>query len=183
MSGSRRSLLFALPLIAAAGLGGMFLFGLNRDPNHVPSNLIDRPAPQFDLPGLAGGRFTDADLPQGEAAVVNCAAGKDRTGILCALTHYTLGVDDDTIIADYELTNEAADVAERLPEAARQFNAYIGKDYPDEVYHPFVGVHRDFLDAALESIVSRSGGIEAYLAEHLKVGDPEIEVLRSKFLV
>ena len=122
-------------------------------------------------------------LQEGEAAVVNCAAGKDRTGILCALTHHVMGVDRDAIFADYELTNEAADVAERLPEAARQFNAYIGKDYPDEVYHPFVGVHRDFLDAALESIVSRSGGIEAYLAEHLKVGDPEIEVLRSKFLV
>ncbi len=124
-----------------------------------------------------------ANLEDGEAAVVNCAAGKDRTGILCALTHHVLGVDRDTIFADYELTNEAAKVAERLPEAARQFNAYIGKDYPDAVYHPFVGVDGVFLDAALESIVTKSGGIDTYLAETLNVGDKQVEALQEKFLV
>lgn len=66
-----RRLVFALPLIAIAGLGGMFFFGLGRDPSHLPSNLIDRPVPSFDLPGLDGGRFTDADLPRGEPMVVN----------------------------------------------------------------------------------------------------------------
>ena len=124
-----------------------------------------------------------ADLEEGEAAVVNCAAGKDRTGILCALTHFCLGVDRDTIFVDYELTNEAAGVEERLPEMARQFNAYIGKDYPAEVFHPFVGVHADFLDAALESIDQQSGGVEAYLAETLSVGEREIARLQEKFLV
>lgn len=124
-----------------------------------------------------------ASLGEGEAAVVNCAAGKDRTGILCALTHHVLGVDETTIFADYELTNEAADVETRLPEMARQFNTYIGKDYPDEVYHPFVGVHADFLTAALESMVDQAGDLNTYLAETLGVGEAETAHLRSKFLV
>ncbi|MEM1389956.1 MAG: tyrosine-protein phosphatase, partial [Pseudomonadota bacterium] len=42
-------------------------------------------------------------LPDGQAAVVNCAAGKDRTGVLCALTHIVLGVDQETIMQDYLL--------------------------------------------------------------------------------
>lgn len=124
-----------------------------------------------------------AELGSGEAAVVNCAAGKDRTGILCALTHHVLGVDEATIFADYELTNEAADVAGRLPEMARQFNTYIGKDYPDEVFQPFVGVHADFLSAAMESVTAQAGGLDTYLADTLGVGDAEKAHLRAKFLI
>jgi len=124
-----------------------------------------------------------ADLGAGEAAVVNCAAGKDRTGILCALTHHVLGVDRDTIFADYELTNHAADVATRLPEMARMFNQHIGKDYADEVYHPFVGVSAEFLHGALDSMTERAGSLDAYLAETLGVGASETEQLREKFLV
>lgn len=37
-------------------------------------------------------------------AVFHCAAGKDRTGLLAALILGSLGVDDDTVVADYELT-------------------------------------------------------------------------------
>ncbi len=124
-----------------------------------------------------------ATLADGDAAVVNCAAGKDRTGILCALTHHVLGVDRDTIFADYELTNDAADVAERLPEMARMFNQHIGKDYPEDVYHPFVGVSAEFLHGALGSIDERAGNVDAYLAETLGVGAKEAEHLREKFLV
>lgn len=124
-----------------------------------------------------------ARLQEGDAAVVNCAAGKDRTGILCALTHHVLGVDHETIFADYELTNEAANVTERLPEMARLFNQHIGKDYADDVYHPFVGVDGAFLDGALASIAERAGSLDNYLASSLNVGGAEIAHLREKFLV
>ncbi|MEO1303531.1 MAG: tyrosine-protein phosphatase [Pseudomonadota bacterium] len=121
-------------------------------------------------------------LQEGEAAVVNCAAGKDRTGILCALTHHVLGVDRDAIFADYELTNEAANVEERLPEMARLFNEHIGKDYDHQVYHPFVGVDAKFLAAALDSMESQSGSVDTYLSETLGVGASERDQLRRAYL-
>ena len=123
-----------------------------------------------------------AALGNDEAAVVNCAAGKDRTGILCALTHHVLGVDRDAIFADYELTNDAADVATRLPEMARLFNEHIGKDYDHAVYHPFVGVDVEFLQAALDSIKEQSGDLDTYLSETLGVGPIEGEQLRAALL-
>ncbi len=123
-----------------------------------------------------------AELAPDEAAVVNCAAGKDRTGILCALTHHVLGVDREAIFADYELTNQAADVASRLPEMARLFNDHIGKDYDHAVYHPFVGVDIGFLEAALASIEGESGTLDDYLSDTLGVGAAEIEQLRRQFL-
>ncbi len=121
-------------------------------------------------------------LESGQSAVVNCAAGKDRTGILCALTHHVLGVDRATIFEDYLLTNKAANVETRLPEMARMFNQHIGKDYPDAVYHPFVGVSAVFLEAAYDSIERQSGSLDVYLANTLGIGAVERDAMRARLL-
>ncbi len=47
-----RKLLFLLPVALFAALLVAFAIGLNHDPSLLPSALIDRPAPNFDLPGL-----------------------------------------------------------------------------------------------------------------------------------
>lgn len=49
---------FILPVIAFMALVGFFAFGLTKDPKELPSQLIDRPLPEFSLPGIeavAGG--------------------------------------------------------------------------------------------------------------------------------
>jgi len=66
-----RRFLFGLPVLLFAVLAGYFLVGLGRDPSVLPSALIDRPAPAFDLPGpgpRAG--LATADLP-GRVTLVN----------------------------------------------------------------------------------------------------------------
>ncbi|MGB3627355.1 MAG: tyrosine-protein phosphatase [Henriciella sp.] len=123
-----------------------------------------------------------ATLPDEDAVLVNCAAGKDRTGILCALTHHVLGVSTDDIFLDYELTNSAARADERLPEARDYFNSMLGKTYDDEVYRPFLGVERQFLEAALASIKERSGSLDAYLNETLGVDAAKRETIRETLL-
>ena len=48
-------------------------------------------------------------LAEAEGPVlIHCAAGKDRTGLLAALTHHLMGVERDDIFADYLLTNALA---------------------------------------------------------------------------
>jgi cytochrome c biogenesis protein CcmG/thiol:disulfide interchange protein DsbE len=47
-----RKLLFLLPVALFAGLLVAFAIGLRHDPSLLPSALINRPAPNFDLPGL-----------------------------------------------------------------------------------------------------------------------------------
>ena len=71
-----RRALYLLPLLLFAVIAGYFLWGLasDRNPNLVPSALIDKPAPAFDLPPLEGlGRpgLATADLQNGEVALVN----------------------------------------------------------------------------------------------------------------
>lgn len=65
------------------------------------------------------------------SAVFYCAAGKDRTGILAALVLALLGVDDDTIAADYALTRAALEaIVERLGRS-RGYRAMLAALPPD----------------------------------------------------
>ena len=122
-------------------------------------------------------------LGSDEGGLVNCAAGKDRTGILCGLTLTALGVDEQTILDDYEFTNVAAKVDERLPEATSYYNNLMGKSYSEDVYRPFVGVHRDFLITAWSAIRDKHGNIETYLTDVIGVDVEKRETLRQGYLL
>ena len=51
--------------------------------------------------------------------VFQCAAGKDRTGVLAALVLATLGVDEESIVSDYTRTAEVIDVIRQRDAALR----------------------------------------------------------------
>ena len=72
----RRRWLYLLPVLAFGGLAIALAFGLGEDPSEVPSPLIDKPVPVFELPPVPDRveGFSDADLKQGEVALVNVFA-------------------------------------------------------------------------------------------------------------
>ncbi len=49
-----RRLLYLLPFLLFIGVGVAFYLGFQRDPRDIPSALIDKPVPTFDLPPLPG---------------------------------------------------------------------------------------------------------------------------------
>lgn len=61
---------FLIPAAVLAGLVVLFAVGLQLDPTKVPSPLIGKPAPAFDLPTLEGSRLALATL-QGRPVLVN----------------------------------------------------------------------------------------------------------------
>lgn len=64
---------FALiPVAILLVIGGFFAFGLTRDPKALPSTMIDRPMPQFDLARITSERepLTNGDLV-GKVSLVN----------------------------------------------------------------------------------------------------------------
>lgn len=96
-------------------------------------------------------------------AVIHCAAGKDRTGVLAALTHAALGVGRDDMIADYLLTNAAVDLERRAPGIAVQLERMTGRKASHAAVVAFLGVEADFLDAAFQAMIDRAGSIDGYL--------------------
>jgi cytochrome c biogenesis protein CcmG/thiol:disulfide interchange protein DsbE len=68
---------YLLPLGLFLVLALYFAVGLTKDPKIIPSALIDKPAPEFILPPVAGGTspgFATADLKKGQVSVVNVFA-------------------------------------------------------------------------------------------------------------
>ena len=68
---------YLLPLGLFLVLALYFAIGLTKDPKIIPSALIDKPAPEFILPPVAGGTspgFATADLKKGQVSVVNVFA-------------------------------------------------------------------------------------------------------------
>jgi cytochrome c biogenesis protein CcmG, thiol:disulfide interchange protein DsbE len=69
-----RRLLYLIPVVVFAAVGIGLAVGLTRDPGTLPSALVDRPVPQFELPALEGADgLSDADL-KGRVSLVNVFA-------------------------------------------------------------------------------------------------------------
>lgn len=103
-------------------------------------------------------------------AVVNCTAGKDRTGLIVALLLGLAGVPEETIVTDYALSG--ACLAGVYLDEARQRAAAQGFSYD-----LLVLCNPDFMRATLAHLNQRYGGIEAYVRA-AGLGDAEIDQLR-----
>jgi len=68
---NRRLKLF-VPVVVFLAMAGFLLFGLTRDPNVVPSALVNRPLPEFRHPSLFPelGEYTNKDFA-GEILLIN----------------------------------------------------------------------------------------------------------------
>lgn len=109
--------------------------------------------------------LADSDRP----VLIHCAAGKDRTGMLAALTHHLLGVGHDDLMEDYLLTNVAVDLEGRAPSIAEQIRRSTGRAASHDAVVAFMGVEPAYLEAALAAIDARHGSIDAYLEQALGV--------------
>jgi protein-tyrosine phosphatase len=123
------------------------------------------------LTGLAD----DTRLP----AVFHCAAGKDRTGMVAALLLSVLGVSNEDILDDYELTS-------RYRHAART-EAFVERlrterGVAPEVAAGILRTPRWAMQGALVELEGRYGGIDGYLTGPAEA-DPSVpEALRALLL-
>lgn len=108
--------------------------------------------------------------PGGLPAVVNCTAGKDRTGLITALVLGLAGVPEEVIVADYALSGACLEGV-YLEEARERAEAQGFS------YDLLVLCDPDFMRVTLAHLKARYGGIEAY-ARATGLGDAEIDRLR-----
>jgi len=104
-------------------------------------------------------RIADADGP----VLVHCTAGKDRTGLVIALTLCALEVDRAVILADYSATaaNLAGEWTHRMVGKARRFRVRL----TDELLVILGGSPPEALAGVLDWLDIEYGGVIAYLEE------------------
>lgn len=126
------------------------------------------------LVGLGGALRLIAE-PSHAPVVIHCMAGKDRTGVLCALTLSLLGVPDADIATDYALS-EAAQL--------RYAAAVQRKEIQDEtvaVPQPFLGCPPQAMLLFLTGLRQRYGSVAGYVAA-AGVTEADITGLRDHLL-
>ena len=131
-----------------------------------------------DLYGRYFQRLPEADGP----VLINCHAGKDRTGVLCALTLHVLGVARDEIYDDYLLTNSHNRADARAISLARQFEDTHGRPVRESLLRHVMAADASYLDAAFAAIKTARGDVDSYLEEILGVTDERRERIRARFL-
>src|SRR4051794_20255693 len=115
-----------------------------------------------------------ANLPM----VFHCTAGKDRTGLMAMLLLGALGVSDDDIVADYELTTRYRS-NKRLAILGPELEK-VGVDI--ESVRPFLTAQAPVMAATLAKLHADHGSIEEFLVSSGGVTGATIEQLRASLL-
>ncbi|MDB5968410.1 MAG: hypothetical protein JWQ90_860 [Hydrocarboniphaga sp.] len=107
--------------------------------------------------------------------LIHCAAGKDRTGFVCAMILHALGVARDTIEADYMLSDR-----------------HFGRERIAAILHSGDGpvpagvdafrVRSEYLEEVLACIEREHRGVDGYLEQQAGLSPPRRDQLRSRLL-
>ncbi len=102
--------------------------------------------------------------------LIHCNAGKDRSGVGVALILEALGVDRETIMEEYLLTNEISRIEDKAVFLSKESkNSSRGnrfsKGVPASAWLPIVGVRAEMLEAFYASVDEKYGSMDAFLTE------------------
>lgn len=118
-----------------------------------------------------------ANLP----LLFHCTGGKDRTGVIAALLLHICGVPRDVIVADYSLTNLAA---ERSLAAVRE--AFHATKMPPgvrlEQFYPLFSARPEILERAFAYIEKTYDSLDAYLRGAVGLRDVDIRAIRENLV-
>lgn len=105
--------------------------------------------------------------------LVACSQGKDRTGVVCALLQLLVGWTREQVVQDYLASEEGlAGVRDSL----------VSRDFVSVGLDPsFAHVSRDAIEAFIDTVDKRFGGIDNYFLNHLQLTSAEIAQLRQNF--
>lgn len=117
--------------------------------------MLDQNGPLF--AGIIRATADSANLP----LVIHCTAGKDRTGLAVALLLLALGVPEETVIADYTLSNRAFDLLAGRMRSEMEPLYRLGFD--EAQLRPFLLAEARTLAGALLHLLRRYGSVEQYL--------------------
>jgi protein-tyrosine phosphatase len=115
----------------------------------------------------------------GRPVVFHCTAGKDRTGLVAALLLEVLGVDRETVLDDFQLTERYAGPREESHGWRRMIEFGVA---PEAAAGAF-GAPRPMMSDVLDVLDARYGGAECYLVDQARVTPDTLANLRDHLLV
>lgn len=127
-------------------------------------------------------KFFECLLEHKEGALLwHCSAGKDRTGLGAAFLLTILGVNRQTVLEDYSLTNVYfQDILKKMEIQLASFG--LTEAEMEVMRAVAVGVNPAYLEKALDTIEEQYGSLEWYLEKELGITEEKRLKLQEMYL-
>lgn len=126
------------------------------------------------------GFFREVLDANGDTVLFHCVHGKDRTGNAAMLLLSVLGVDKETIIADFMLTNDYF-VAERQENYDRVYRLTKNKAIATDFSY-LDGVSREWIETSFDTIETYYGSVENFLVKAVGLSKKDLQKIRNAYL-
>lgn len=156
------------------------------DVDASPRMLEDKPLAEMYADFLLVGKgafrtiFEAIDEQDELPAVIHCAAGKDRTGVTIALLLRVLGVPDETIVADYAITDR--NMARMIEGWKRSNPRPAAEEEATRIPEQLIRATPGTMEAFLVALDATHGSAEGYLRS-VGVTNDQLDRLRGNLLV
>jgi protein-tyrosine phosphatase len=127
--------------------------------------------------GTIGRIFKELAAPDRLPALVHCAAGKDRTGLVVALLLESLGTPRETVVADYAMTG-----ALRPNRVQHYMDILVPEGIDPDAVSPLFESPADAMKLTLGAIDSEFGTVYGFLTEAAGVPPEVLATLRANLL-
>ncbi|TQN66577.1 Tyrosine-protein phosphatase [Colletotrichum shisoi] len=113
--------------------------------------------------------------------LVHCTAGKDRTGVICALILSLCGVSDEVVAHEYSLTDIG--LQDRREEIVNHLLATDALKGNPEGARRMIGSPKESMLATLAKLREDYGSVEAYVQNRCRLSAEAISQIRSNLTV
>ncbi|WP_308637234.1 tyrosine-protein phosphatase [Paenibacillus silvisoli] len=165
---------------ATADLMSMIQSGMMKDEASAVQMMAGFNKQMVDAPKFYVQLMELLNDPANIALVQHCTAGKDRTGLGSAIILLALGVDGQTVMNDYLLSNVYREEANKKTiEGVKQ---QIKDENVVAAITALMGVQKEFLQAAIDEMKAEYGSIDGFLEKGLGITKQERAKLKAMYL-
>ena len=123
-----------------------------------------------------------ADLAQDNSTphLFHCTSGKDRTGFGASIFLLALGVPEETVKADFLLSNSV--LADYNDDRIKEIDDRVPGKIDEAVFRRILGVSEKTIDLSFDRMKSDYGSIDGFIRDGLGIDDDTRRQLQNKFL-
>lgn len=119
-----------------------------------------------------------------EAVLINCSAGKERTGLASVLLLSALGVPRETIRHDFMLSRRYFPAEAEIPRVLVKYEVRkSSEEVARRLIMPLLETDESYLQSAFAAIEADHGSVEGLLSDLYGLGPAELARLRDHFTV
>lgn len=158
------------------------VFRESSDPNDVVQAVHEVVRSMVDESAGRYRRLFEVLLEPGDRNIlINCSAGKERTGVGAALILTALGVPRETIYYDFMLSRTYFPAEKEIPRVLEKYEVGAVGDAARDLVMPLLETRESYLSAAFDFIDEHFGGGLEFLRAHYGLGDEELAQLRDRY--